>query len=272
MNSPVAKSGMETCDELWELILDTQASDRFTGSQLMTCTNSMFDHYHQVNGALQSPRAEKTKQAINEHFHWPGIDKDLLHYVCACVQCQIHKSCHWDGKEQQWPREPNWPFDTIALNVMWPYSKRPRIQIICDGSLTACGTHNSLHYPIYHPQGNPTKCRNQKIKSQMHLCFEKDHTKLNIHIPWLYSAYGRDSPCLGKLLGIQDRKEPEETPTQHHNRIQGERGEACTRQRFIHSMAHSYLPLLPAGVTARAIGLHACSCSIGRMLPLNPYH
>ncbi|XP_063237862.1 uncharacterized protein LOC134539617 [Bacillus rossius redtenbacheri] len=66
----------------------------------------LFHHDHDLAG---HPGADQTHRAIGQYYHWPG-----------------RKARRGDGVQQQQPRLPSTPFQTIALDVMGPYPRSPR--------------------------------------------------------------------------------------------------------------------------------------------------
>lgn len=72
------------------------------------------------------PGSRQTARNIIQYFYWPGIACSVRSHVRECLPCNHFKARRTDGNQQQTPRIPTEPFDTIALDIMGPYPKTAR--------------------------------------------------------------------------------------------------------------------------------------------------
>ena len=76
--------------------------------------------YHDVPLAGH-PGAEETTRAIQEHFFWPGMSREIKRYVARCHLCICTKPLHGRHTDGQRPRTTRTAWETLAVDLMGPY-------------------------------------------------------------------------------------------------------------------------------------------------------
>ena len=78
--------------------------------------------YHD-SGLSGHPGMDETIHAIQQRFFWPKMREDIREYVQSCRFCACCKPLRIAHRDQQRPREPRNPWETVALDLMGPYPK-----------------------------------------------------------------------------------------------------------------------------------------------------
>ena len=81
--------------------------------------------YHDVPLAGH-PGSEETIRAIQEHFFWPGMSREIRRYVAGCHLCICTKPLHGKIADGQRPRSARMAWETLAVDLMGPYSLTKR--------------------------------------------------------------------------------------------------------------------------------------------------
>ena len=81
--------------------------------------------YHDVPLA-EHPGAEETTRAIQEHFIWPGMSREMKRYVTRCHLCICTKPLHGMHTDGQRPRTTRTAWETLAVDLMGPYPPTKR--------------------------------------------------------------------------------------------------------------------------------------------------
>ena len=76
--------------------------------------------YHDVPLAGH-PGSEETIRAIQEHFFWPGMSREIRRYVAGCHLCICTKPLHGKTVDGQRPRSARMTWETLAVDLMGPY-------------------------------------------------------------------------------------------------------------------------------------------------------
>lgn len=75
----------------------------------------------------------KTHARVFQHYYWPGMRKDIYHYVKTCQRCGAHKaSCQARPGMMGRFKNISYPFQCISLDLMGPFprSKRGNTQLL----------------------------------------------------------------------------------------------------------------------------------------------
>ncbi|KAI3814168.1 hypothetical protein L1987_18915 [Smallanthus sonchifolius] len=76
------------------------------------------------------PGANKMYQDLRQQYWWPGMKKDISHYVAKCLTCSKVKAEHQrpSGLLEQ-PEIPVWKWENLAMDFI---TKLPRTSSCCD--------------------------------------------------------------------------------------------------------------------------------------------
>ena len=69
------------------------------------------------------PGAEETIRAIQSHFTWPGMVREIRRYVTGCHLCICCKPVRGHRQDNLRPRSAKTAWDTIAVDLMGPYPR-----------------------------------------------------------------------------------------------------------------------------------------------------
>jgi hypothetical protein len=74
------------------------------------------------------PDGKEMLMAAGTRFYWPGIRKDVRCHVEGCQACTETKAARPLAWSCFQPRQPNNPWDVMALDLMRPYPRMPRVK------------------------------------------------------------------------------------------------------------------------------------------------
>lgn len=137
LEDTVAFTMLETKNGYWQITLDPDSRNctafaapdggtyrfRVMPFGLKTSTNHfciverVMYEFHDT-GLSGHPGQDETLRAIQERFSWEGMQRDIRDYVRSCIICASCKSFRTGGREQQRPRQPQNPWEVVALNLM----------------------------------------------------------------------------------------------------------------------------------------------------------
>lgn len=67
------------------------------------------------------PGEEETSRAIQQHFTWPGLRKDVSKWIISCRTCASVKRGALEPKPPMLSHAPSRPFQTVSVDIMGPY-------------------------------------------------------------------------------------------------------------------------------------------------------
>lgn len=78
-------------------------------------------HFYHDHSLAGHPGAEETARALQIHYYWPFVDRDVRRYVRQCYICAVSKRGPRQPNAPLRPRQPERPWETVAVDVMGPY-------------------------------------------------------------------------------------------------------------------------------------------------------
>ena len=90
-----------------------------------SCRSDLIKYFHD-DPLTCHPGADETLRAIRENHFWPRMHDDVRRTVANCANCLLTKAAKPIARGVQQPRQPNAPWDTIAIDMMGPYPRTSR--------------------------------------------------------------------------------------------------------------------------------------------------
>lgn len=82
--------------------------------------NTVLQECHDQTGHLG---IQKTIHRINQHYHWPGLYRDVVHYVRSCPTCQTYKkSQEQPAGKMCWSRVEG-PWEIVSTDLIGPLTR-----------------------------------------------------------------------------------------------------------------------------------------------------